>query len=148
MICSSSARPPVTNKAYMRQLLRFDHLIALVLAALAVIISPYGIRILSGRAGLSFRISLISLVIDALLILFIGALLTRGRLRRTFFWFMLLLFPLAIVCGLEAFAQAVRLADTVAPLADMSVLRSRDRFPGYFRSDIHWITQEIGRAHV
>src|SRR5262245_33171151 len=140
--CSSSARPTVTNKAYMRQLLRFDHLIAVGLAALAVVISPYGIRILSGRVELSFRISLISLVIDALLILFIGALLTRGRLRRIFFCFMLLLFPLAIVCGLEAFAQAVRFADTVAPLADMSVLRSRDRFPGYFRGDIHWITQE------
>src|SRR5215813_4556641 len=142
MKCSSSECPPVTNKAYMRQLLRFDHLIAVGLAALAVIISPYSIRIISGRVELSFRISLISLVIDALFILFIGALLTRGRLRRAFFWFILLLFPLAIVCGLEAFAQVIRFADTVAPLADMSVLRSRDRFPGYFRSDIHWITQE------
>src|SRR5262249_3382938 len=83
-----------------------------------------------------------SLVIDALFILFIGALLTRGRLRRAFFWFILLLFPLAIVCGLEAFAQVIRFADTVAPLADMSVFTGRDRFPGYFRSDLHWITPE------
>src|SRR5262249_4582419 len=142
MICSSSAGLPVTNKEYMRQLLRLDHLIAVGLAALAVAISPLAIRILSGRVELSFRISLISLVIDALLILFIGALLTRGRLRRVFFWFILLLFPLAIVCGLEAFAQVVRFADTVAPLADMSVFRNRDRYPGYFRSDIGWITEE------
>jgi hypothetical protein len=125
----------------MRQLLRLDHLIAVGLAALAVAISPYGIRTLSGRVELSFRISLISLIMDAILILFIAALLTQGRLRRTFFWLILLLCPLAIVCGLEAFAQAVRLADTVAPLADMSVF-SRDHFPGYFRSDIRSITQE------
>ncbi|MFZ0349365.1 MAG: SGNH/GDSL hydrolase family protein [Pseudolabrys sp.] len=126
----------------MRQLLRFDHLIAVGLAALAVVINPYSISILSGRVELNFRISLISLVIDGLLILFIGALLTRGRLRRTFFCFILVLFPLALVCGLEAFAQVVRFADIVAPLADMSVLRSRDRFPRYFRSDIRWITHE------
>ena len=125
----------------MRQLLRFDHLIAVALAALAVAVSPYGMRILSGRMELSFRISLIGLVIDALLILFIAALVTRGRLRRTFFWLILLLFPLAIVCGLEAFAQVVRFADTVAPLTDMSIF-SRGRFPGYFRSDIRSITQE------
>ncbi|MGC1588800.1 MAG: SGNH/GDSL hydrolase family protein [Pseudolabrys sp.] len=126
----------------MRQLLRFDYLIAVGLAALAVVISPYGIRILSGRVELSFRISLISLVIDGLLILFIAALLTRGRLRRTFFWLILLLFPLAIVCGLEAFAHVVRFADTVAPLADMSVFRNRERYPAYFRSDIRSIAQE------
>ncbi|MGB8533441.1 MAG: hypothetical protein WCD64_19710, partial [Pseudolabrys sp.] len=126
----------------MRQLLRFDYLIAVGLAALAVVISPYGIRILSGRVELSFRISLISLVIDGLLILFIGALLTRGRLRRTFFCFILVLFPLALVCGLEAFAQVVRFADIVAPLADMSVFRNRERYPAYFRSDMRSIAQE------
>ena len=126
----------------MRQLLRFDHLIAVGLAALAVVINPYSISILSGRVELSFRISLISLVIDGLLILFIAALLTRGRLRRTFFWLILLLFPLAIVCGLEAFAHVVRFADTVAPLADMSVFRNRERYPAYFRSDIRSIAQE------
>ncbi|MFY9881361.1 MAG: SGNH/GDSL hydrolase family protein [Pseudolabrys sp.] len=126
----------------MRQLLRFDHLIAVGLAALAVVINPYSISILSGRVELNFRISLISLVIDGLLILFIAALLTRGRLRRTFFWLILLLFPLAIVCGLEAFAHVVRFADTVAPLADMSVFRNRERYPAYFRSDMRSIAKE------
>src|SRR5262245_40465304 len=134
-------RPLVKNRAYMRQLLRFDYLVAIGLAGAAVAMSPYGIRILSGRMELSFRISLISLVIDALLFLFIAALLTQGRLRRTFFWLVLLLFPLAIVCGLEALAQVARFADTVGPLTDMSIF-SRDRFPGYFRSDIRSITQE------
>jgi hypothetical protein len=126
----------------MRHLLRFDHLIAVGLAALAVAISPYGISILSGRVALSFRISLISLVIDGLLILFIAALLTRGRLRRTFFWLIILLFPLAILCGLEAFAQVVQFADTVAPLVDLSVFRNRERYPPYFRSDMRSIAQE------
>ena len=126
----------------MRQLLRFDHLIAVGLAALAVVINPYSISILSGRVELNFRISLISLVIDGLLILFIAALLTRGRLRRTFFWLILLLFPLAIVCGLEAFAHVVRFADTVAPLSDMSVFRNRERYPAYFRSDMRSIAKE------
>ena len=126
----------------MRQLLRFDHLIAVGLAALAVVINPYSINIFSGRVELNFRISLISLVIDGLLILFIAALLTRGRLRRTFFWLILLLFPLAIVCGLEAFAHVVRFADTVAPLADMSVFRNRERYPAYFRSDMRSIAKE------
>jgi hypothetical protein len=74
--------------------------------------------------------------------LFIAALLTRGRLRRTFFWLILLLFPLAIVCGLEAFAHVVRFADTVAPLSDMSVFRNRERYPAYFRSDMRSIAQE------
>ena len=126
----------------MRQLLRFDHLIAVGLAALAVVINPYSISILSGRVELNFRISLISLVIDGLLILFVAALLTRGRLRRTFFWLILLLFPLAIVCGLEAFAHVVRFADTVAPLSDMSVFRNRERYPAYFRSDMRSIAKE------
>ena len=126
----------------MRQLLRFDHLIAVGLAALAVVINPYSISILSGRVELNFRISLISLVIDGLLILFVAALLTRGRVRRTFFWLILLLFPLAIVCGLEAFAHVVRFADTVAPLSDMSVFRNRERYPAYFRSDMRSIAKE------
>ena len=137
---SSNAGPQL--QASMRQLLRFDHLIAVGLAALAVAINPYSINIFSGRVELSFRISLISLVIDGLLILFIAALLTRGRLRRTFFWLILLLFPLAIVCGLEAFAHVVRFADTVAPLADTSVFRNRERYPAYFRSDMRSIAQE------
>jgi hypothetical protein len=126
----------------MRQLLRFNHLLVVGLAALAVAITPYGIRLFSGRVELSFRITLISLVIDALFILLIGALLTRGRWRRAFFWCIVLLFPLAILCGLEALAQVIGLADSVAPLADISVHRNRDHFPGYFRSDIRWITQE------
>jgi hypothetical protein len=106
---------------YSKPLKVYEYLIAGALAALVIVGSPYGIRILSGRTALSFRISFISIVIDAILLLFIGALLARGALRRAFFWSILVLFPVAMVLGLEALAQAVHLADRVAPLADMSV---------------------------
>ena len=82
------------------------------------------------------------MILDALLILVISALQTRGRLRRAFFWCILLLLPLAILSGLEGVAQAVRLADMVAPLADKSVFRNGERYPAYFRSDMRSIAQE------
>lgn len=115
-----------------------QYLSAAVVAALALLVSPIGIRLATGRADLSFRVNAVGIVLALFLLAILGALLTRARLRHAFFVLILCLFPLAAVAGVEAIAIAVRFADRVAPLEDNSILASRRNWPGYLMSDARW----------
>jgi hypothetical protein len=120
----------------------YDYLLAGAVAGLACLISPWGIRLLFGRIDLGPRITIVSICLDLFLVSIIGALLTRNWLRQFFFWSMLILFPFALVSGLEGGAQAIHLADRVAPLVDKSILRNQARYPGYLRSGLSSIARE------
>jgi lysophospholipase L1-like esterase len=120
----------------------FDYLLAAVLAVTALTVSPYVIRHFSGRAELSPRIALISIVLDVFIVVLIGAIVTRGRIRRLFFWLLVASLPLLVLCGSEGLAQAFGLSNYVAPMENYAVLANRSRYPGYLRSDIRSISHE------
>jgi lysophospholipase L1-like esterase len=109
---------------------------------IALAISPAGVRIAAGRTELSFRIAFISSCLALFLAAIAGGMLTRGRLRGLFFWCIIGLLPVAALCALEAIAQAVHLSDRVMPLNNLSVLKNRNHYPGYFLSDMSSVTFE------
>ncbi len=115
-----------------------QYLSAVGVAALALLVSPVGIKLATGRADLSFRVNAVSLVLTGLLLAILGALLTRARVRQGFFILILCLFPVALVAAVEAIAIGVHLADRVAPLEDDSILANRQEWPGYLMSDARW----------
>lgn len=130
----------------MTQSSRFgQYAAAAMVAALAVAVSPIGIRLATGRADLSFRVNAAGILLAAFLLAILGALLTRARLRQVFFGLIVCLFPLALFAGAELAAIAAHLADRVAPLEDTSVLAHRSAWPGYLMSDARW--QPGGRLY-
>lgn len=115
-----------------------QYLSAAVVAGLALLVSPIGIRLATGRTDLSFRVNAISLLLAAFLLAILGALLTRARLRQAFFVLILCLLPLVAIAGVEAVAIGVHLADRVAPLEDVSILANKRGWPGYLLSESRW----------
>lgn len=111
---------------------------AATVAVLAFFVSPIGLRLLTGRADLSFRLNAVSIVLALFLLAIVGALLTRERLRQAFFVLILCLVPLAALAGVEALAIGVRLADRIAPLEDVAILANRGNWPGHLMSDARW----------
>jgi hypothetical protein len=103
------------------------------LLALAVLISPIGIRLMTGRLDLSPRINAVSLVFDAVLLILAGAIVARGRVRRASFYLLLWSSPLLLLAGLETGAIALNLAQRIAPIEDLSLLANRS-WPAHFMS--------------
>src|SRR5450631_3428920 len=58
-----------------------DYFTAVIMAGLAFAISPFAIRLLTGRSELGFRAFLLSVTFDLFLLLVAGAVLARGRWR-------------------------------------------------------------------
>jgi hypothetical protein len=121
-----------------------DYLFAAGLAIAAFVISPLGIKLISGRLDLSFRIVVISLTFDLFLVALLAAVLTRGRLRRACFYVLAVLFPLALLAGLEAAAVSLDLANRIAPLEDTSLYSRKRALPPHLLSDAHTYTTEDG----
>ena len=82
---------------------------AAIVAALALGVSPVGIRLLTGREDLSFRVTLISLALCAFLALVAAAALVAGRARRFMFHLIALALLVPILAGLEVAAIAIDL---------------------------------------
>jgi len=102
---------------------------AVAIAALAVAISPVGLRWASGRIDLSPRAFIVSVIWDVFLIFFLAALLAGDCARRVFFYLIAWTIPLAFLAALEGAAMALHLADRVASVQDLSLLKNRNHWP-------------------
>ena len=100
-----------------------EYCVAVAIVAVAVVTSPIAIRLLIGRAELSFRAILLSVTFDLFLLLVAGALLARGRARQLFFHLIIWAVPLVLIAGFETVAGAVRLSDHVAMIQDLSTIK-------------------------
>jgi len=106
-----------------------------ILAAIALGVSPLGIKLLTGREDLTFRVTLISLALCAFLALVAAAAVAPGRVRWFMFYLIAVALPVPILAGLEVAAIATDLADRIAPIEDSSVYAARKSWPAHFMSD-------------
>ncbi len=97
--------------------------VAAAIAALAIITSPISIRLLTGHAELSFRVTLLSVTFTLFLLSLAGALIASGRARSIFFYLLAFSLPLVLLAGLEIVAAVVHLADRIALLEDLTVIK-------------------------
>src|SRR5262245_35132878 len=111
-----------------------DFAIAGLIVALAVTLSPIGIRLMTGRLDLSPRITVLSLTFCAFLLVIAAAVPSRGRLKVLMFYLLTLSFPLVLLATIETAAIAFHLADRLAPLEDMSTLVNRSGWPAHLMS--------------
>ncbi len=105
-----------------------------VIVALALAVSPIGIRLATGLLDLSPRIRALSLTFDVFLLILAGAILTTGRARHVLFHLLAWSFPFAVLAAAEVGAIAVHLADRIAPIEDLSVLADKRPWPTHLMS--------------
>ena len=91
---------------------------AAIVAALALVVSPVGIKFLTGREDLTFRVTLISLGLCAFLALVAAAAAATGRVRWFMFHVIAVALPVPILAALEVAAIATDLANRIAPIED------------------------------
>jgi hypothetical protein len=113
---------------------------AIILLALAI--SPIGIRFVTGRLDLPLRVSVVSLTFDAFLLILAVTILARGRARQILFYPLACSLVFAAVAAIEVGAQAIALADRVAPLEDTSTLLHGDRWPPQLMSGGRLVEQD------
>jgi hypothetical protein len=101
--------------------------IGIGLAGIALAVSPVGLRIATGRLDFNLRIEVLSLTLALFLLIWSGAFVSYGRVRRAFFYLIAWSFPLALLAAVEAGAVAVRLSDWIAPTEDKSILNEKDQ---------------------
>ncbi len=106
-----------------------DFALAATIGAFAIAISPIGLHFVTGRLDLSARVNVISVIFVAFLLILAGAIVARGPARRMFFYLLAWSFPLTALAAMEAGAVTLHFADRIAPLEDMSILASKDRWP-------------------
>jgi lysophospholipase L1-like esterase len=111
-----------------------DFATAGLIVALAVALSPIGIRLMTGRLDLSPRITVLSLTFAVFLLVLAAAVLSRRRMRVVIFYVLALSFPLVLLAAIETAAIAFHLADRFAPLEDMSTLVNRSGWPAHLMS--------------
>ena len=111
-----------------------DFATAGLIVALAVTLSPIGIRLMTGRLDLSPRITVLSLTFAVFLLDLAAAVLSRSRMRVVIFYVLVLSFPLVLLAAIETAAIAFHLADRFAPLEDMSALVNRSGWPAHLMS--------------
>jgi hypothetical protein len=111
-----------------------DFATAGLIVALAVALSPIGIRLMTGRLDLSPRITVLSLTFSAFLLVLAAGVLSRRRMRVVIFCVLALSFPLVLLAAIETAAIAFHLADRFAPLEDMSTLVNRSGWPAHLMS--------------
>ena len=115
-----------------------EYIVAAALAMAAFVISPPGIELITGRAALSYRVTVISLVFVGFLLAVIVAVLARGRLRRVCFHVIAWIFPLAMLAAAELAALSVHLADRIAPLEDTALLANKAPWPTFTDASYYW----------
>jgi hypothetical protein len=109
--------------------------IGIGLAGIALAVSPLGLRVATGRLDLNLRIEVLSLTLAVFLLIWSGAFVSSGRVRRAFFYLIVWSFPLALLAAVEGGAVAVRLSEWIAPTEDKSILNEKDhRSPPYLMS--------------
>jgi lysophospholipase L1-like esterase len=101
--------------------------IGIGLAGIALAVSPFGLRIATGRLDFNLRIEVLSLTLAVFVLIWSGAFVSYGRARRAFFYLIVWSFPLALLAAVEAGAVAVRLSEWIAPTEDKSILNEKDR---------------------
>src|SRR5262245_33623046 len=111
-----------------------DFATAGLIVALAVALSPIGIRLMTGRLDLSPRITVLSLTFAVFLLVLAAAVLSRRRMRVVIFYVLALSFPPVLLAAIETAAIAFHLADRFAPLEDMSTLVNRSGWPAHLMS--------------
>jgi hypothetical protein len=116
--------------------------VAIAVVALALAISPIGIRLATGRLDLSFRVFCLSVAADLFLLILAGAVIATGRVRQFFFYALVLAFPLAALAAIEVGAIAIDLANRVAPIEDTSILTRKDRWPSYLMSNARLVAKD------
>jgi lysophospholipase L1-like esterase len=119
-----------------------DFAIAAVIAVLVVAISPIGLSLAIGRLDLSPRVTILSLTFDLFLLILIGAVIASGGVRRVLFHLLAWTIPLVLLAAIEAGAVAIRLADHLAPLEDMSVLANKNEWPPHLMSAGRKVTND------
>lgn len=120
--------------AMLRSKRSADLCLAAAIVILAIAVSPIGIRLATGRLDLSIRVDVLSWFFAAFLLVVAGAILSWGRARQIFFHLLTWSLLLAVFAAIEMAAIAVKLADRIAPLEDMTVLSTKDRWPPYLMS--------------
>jgi hypothetical protein len=115
---------------------------AIAVVALALVISPFGLALLTSRPELSFRVNVISTCLSVFLLAIGGGMLARGRVRTAFFYLIWLLFPLAALACVEVAAIATKLSDRLGKLEDLSPLTAGKRYPAYMLSDARYYTRD------
>src|SRR5262245_66091800 len=109
-----------------------DFAIAGLIVAMAVTLSPIGIRLMTGRLDLSPRITVLSLTFCAFLLVLAAAVSSRGRIKVVMFYLLMMGFPLVLLAAIETAAIAFHLDDRFTPLGDMAVSVNRTCFPSPF----------------
>ena len=110
-------------------------ILALAFAVLSLLISPIGIKLITGREDLTFRVSLLGLCFAAFLLVLAIAIASIGRLRQLMFYVFVIMLPVIFFAVLETAAIALHLADRVALAEDNSVYERRGRWPAHLMSD-------------
>ena len=110
-------------------------ILALAFAVLALLISPIGIKLITGREDLTFRVTLLGLCFAAFLLVLAIAIASIGRLRQLMFYVFVIMLPVIFFAVLETAAIALHLADRVALAEDNSVYERRGRWPAHLMSD-------------
>jgi len=117
-------------------------ILALAFAALSLLISPIGIKLITGREDLTFRVTLVALCFAAFLLVLAIAIASIGRLRQLMFYALVIMLPAIFLAVLETAAIALHLADRVALLEDNSVYDRRGRWPAHLMSDARMINTD------
>jgi lysophospholipase L1-like esterase len=121
-----------------------DYLVAALLAVLVFMVSPVGLMLTKGHAGLTTREITMTLALDAFLISWIGAIVAQGRCRRFFFHLVVWTFPLLLFDGLETLARSTHMAERIMPVTDESGLVNKSRLPAYFSDETRWMATSPG----
>jgi len=119
-----------------------DFAVGAILVALALAVSPIGIRLVTGRLDLSARTTALSLTFDAFLLVLAAAALTTGPLRQLFFRLLVVVSPLLLLAIIEAGALALHLADRVAPIEDLSILANKHPWPAHLMSAGRFVSRD------
>jgi hypothetical protein len=111
-----------------------DFAIGIGLAGIALVVSPVGLRIATGRLDFSLRVEVLSLTFVVFLLIWSGAFVCNGRARRAFFYLIAWSFPLTLLATIEVGAVALRLSEWIAPTEDKSILNENHPSPPYLMS--------------
>src|SRR5262245_23539895 len=105
--------------------------LASAFAVLSLLISPIGIKLITGREDLTFRVTVVVLCFTAFFLVLAIAIASVGRLRQLTFYVLVIMLPAIFLAVLEPAAIALHLADRVALAEDNSVYDRRGRWPAY-----------------
>jgi hypothetical protein len=115
--------------------------VATAIILVALVISPIGIRLITGRLDLPLRVSVVSLTFDAFLLILAVTILARARARQVLFYPLVWSLVLAAIAAVEVGAQVIRLSDRIAPLEDTSIVIHGRHWPAHLMSGgrlVYW----------